>query len=36
VRRVLDPEGMPRQPLRGLVPQLLFQPVTLTGIFVRA
>jgi|1185.fasta_scaffold03831_2 2-polyprenyl-3-methyl-5-hydroxy-6-metoxy-1,4-benzoquinol methylase len=36
LRRVLDPEGMPRRPLRGVIPQLLFRPVTLTGIFERA
>jgi 2-polyprenyl-3-methyl-5-hydroxy-6-metoxy-1,4-benzoquinol methylase len=36
VQRLLDPDGTPRRPLRGIVPQLLFQPVTLTGIFERA
>jgi 2-polyprenyl-3-methyl-5-hydroxy-6-metoxy-1,4-benzoquinol methylase len=36
MRRLLDREGIPRRPLRGIVPQLLFQPVTLTGIFERA
>jgi 2-polyprenyl-3-methyl-5-hydroxy-6-metoxy-1,4-benzoquinol methylase len=36
LQRLLDPEGMPRRPLRGVVPQLLFRPVTLTGIFERA
>jgi 2-polyprenyl-3-methyl-5-hydroxy-6-metoxy-1,4-benzoquinol methylase len=36
LRRLLDPEGMPRRPLRGIAPQLLFKPVTLTGIFKRA
>ena len=36
LQRLLDPEGMPRRPLHGTVPQLLFQPVTLTGIFERA
>ena len=35
LQRVLDPQGMPRRPLRGVVPQLFFQPVTLTGIFER-
>jgi 2-polyprenyl-3-methyl-5-hydroxy-6-metoxy-1,4-benzoquinol methylase len=36
LQRLLDPEGTPRRPLRGVVPQLLFQPVTLTAIFERA
>jgi SAM-dependent methyltransferase len=35
MQRRLDPQGMPRRPLRGIVPQLLFQPVMLTGIFER-
>ena len=36
LQRVLDPDGMPRRPLRGVIPRLLFQPIMLSGIFRRA
>lgn len=36
LRRLLDSEGTPVEPLKGFIPKLLLEPVTLTAFFTRA